>query len=139
MDECDSGQTNTTHLWGFLLQRKSIQKRFPRQEKTSRKCETSAGYRRRAAIWFKYPRPVFHRLDVRHARHTWKDGFAILWANPLFSKKQAMLTDKTNNKNDKAFLIPQLLAMNHKKPPVIAVNHRGSTEENHQSATDKTM
>ena len=39
MDECDSGQTNTTHLWGFLLQRKSIQKRFPRQEKTSRKCE----------------------------------------------------------------------------------------------------
>ena len=50
-----------------------------------------------------------------------------------------MLTDKTNNKNDKAFLIPQLLAMNHKKPPVIAVNHRGSTEENHQLATDKTM
>ena len=69
-----------------------------------------------ATLGGKYPRPDFHRLDVRHARHTWKDGFAILWANPLFSKKQAMLTDKTNNKNDKAFLIPQLLAMNHKNP-----------------------
>ena len=61
MDECDSGQTNTTHLWGFCYRERVYKKGFLGKRKPPGNVKTSAGYRRRAAIWFKKSR--LHRAS----------------------------------------------------------------------------
>ena len=56
MDECDSGETKTTHLWGFFIYRnrmKILKKDCLGKRQPSLKPVNLAGYRRRTAIWFK--------------------------------------------------------------------------------------
>ena len=67
MDECDSGETKTTHLWGFFIYRnrmKILKKDCLGKRQPSLKPVNLAGYRRRTAIWFKKQRIDTIRLKL---------------------------------------------------------------------------